>query len=189
MRDSPNWKNVLATFGADARVDAIMLRVAELERKFGQGTPDPLVNEIVHRLGALEGTRPAAAGDDSRLDEVEEQLEEFEQRLEQGVPSDPRTDDLVLRIASFESALKKPAQDDRVPDLTARLEEIEKATEEIKADPLTGELSSRLSAIEEDAARKEDPRFEEFSSKLDELQTRADEAAVDPRVEGRFDSA
>ncbi len=61
----------LPTFGADARVDAIMLRVAELERKFGQGTPDPLVNEIIHRLGALEGSRSPAAGDDSRLDEVE----------------------------------------------------------------------------------------------------------------------
>ena len=68
----------LTTFGEDSRVDAIMMRVAELERKFGEGTPDPLVNEIIHRLGALEGTRPAAAGDNSRLDEVEAQLSEFE---------------------------------------------------------------------------------------------------------------
>ena len=40
----------LAGLGDDARVDALLLRVSSLEKKLSDGTPDPLINEIVKRL-------------------------------------------------------------------------------------------------------------------------------------------
>ena len=42
------------SIGADSRVDALMLRIGELERKLSAGTSEPLLNEIAHRLDVLE---------------------------------------------------------------------------------------------------------------------------------------
>ena len=37
-----------------ARMEAVLLRISELERKVSEGASDPLLNEIVHRLASLE---------------------------------------------------------------------------------------------------------------------------------------
>ena len=57
------------SIGADSRVDALMLRIGELERKLSAGTSEPLLNEIAHRLDVLEQgggwrsrRRPSRAG-------------------------------------------------------------------------------------------------------------------------------
>ena len=38
----------------DSRVDAVMLRITEVERKLGEGASEPLLNEIAHRLDILD---------------------------------------------------------------------------------------------------------------------------------------
>ena len=100
------------SIGADSRVDALMLRIGELERKLSAGTSEPLLNEIAHRLDVLErGGGVGEAGDVPR--ELEQKLSELETEMRLLPPADPRMDDLVLRIGSVEAV--PPSSPHRTP--------------------------------------------------------------------------
>ncbi len=116
------------------QVDMLSLRLTELERKVGEGAPDPLLNEIVHRLAALENNGPARGAKDPRVDEVYKQLDDLRQQIEDAGGSDARTDDVVLRIASLEGAFRRAAQSRDAEEVQARIDE------------LAEELSSRQAA-------------------------------------------
>jgi archaellum component FlaC len=113
------------------QVDVVMMRLGELERKIGEGAPDPLINEIVHRLASLENAGPMRGMKDSRVDEVCKQLEGLRQKVEAAGGGDSRTDDVVLRIASLEAAFRRAAQSRDPEEVQARI------------DSLAEELSSR----------------------------------------------
>jgi hypothetical protein len=93
----------------NAQLEVVMLRLSELERKIGEGAPDPLLNEIVHRLAALENTGPLRGMKDPRVDDIQTQMESLRQRVAEPA-ADSRTDDVVLRIASLEGAFRRAAQ-------------------------------------------------------------------------------
>ena len=116
------------------QVDVLMLRLTELERKMGEGAPDPLINEIVHRLAALENNGPARGAKDPRVDEVYKQLDDLRQQMENAGAKDARTDDVVLRIASLEGAFRRAAQSRDPEEVQARI------------DSLAEELASRQEA-------------------------------------------
>jgi len=89
-------------------VEAIKLRLDVLERKIGECAPDPLLNEIVHRFTALENSAGdrGGGGKDPRVKELAAEVEKLRMQATSLSAPDPRTDDLVLRIASLESGLK-----------------------------------------------------------------------------------
>jgi len=90
---------------AAPRMEAVQLRLSELERKMSEGASDPLLNEIVHRLASLEQD-PARGGKDPEVAQLTAQLAGLKQELE-GPRDDPRTDEMVLRLASLEGAASK----------------------------------------------------------------------------------
>ena len=99
--------------------DAILLRLSELERKLGEGTSDPLLNEIAHRLSALE--RGPQGGQDARVPGLLESVEDLKRKVESGV-EDSRTDDMVLRLASLEGSIKRSNFEEASERFEARFE-------------------------------------------------------------------
>jgi hypothetical protein len=169
--------------GGEARLDAVLLRLSELERKMGEGTPDPLLNEIVHRLAALE-SNPNRNGSDHRVDEIISRVGELGRKVEQAGPAtDPRTDDLVLRIASIESATRRAVQEEQFESLDERLASIEGQTHELSSQSEVEQLRDRLARLESDAIRGDDSRFGQIGARLDEVEARAAEPPVDPRLD------
>jgi hypothetical protein len=169
--------------GGEGRLDAVLLRLSELERKMGEGTPDPLLNEIVHRLAAMENN-PARNGGDHRVDEVINRISELNRKVEHAGPaSDPRTDDLVLRIASMESATRRAVEAEQFESLDERLASIESQTRELSTQGDFERLRERLERLEAEALRAEDERFDQLQSRLSDVETRTSETPADPRVD------
>ena len=106
------------------QVDIVMMRLTELERKIGEGAPDPLINEIVHRLAALENDGPMRGAKDPRVDEVYKQLDSLRQKVDGAKTDDSRTDDVVLRIASLEAAFRRAAQSRDPEEVQARIDSL-----------------------------------------------------------------
>ena len=107
-----------------ARLDAILLRLSELERKIGEDATDPLINEIAHRLAALESA--GGRGPDSRVERLSEQIEELRRRA--AAPrTDPRTDEMALRIASVEGSLRRAQQAFDSEALSGQIQELQVA--------------------------------------------------------------
>ena len=83
------------SIGADSRVDTLMLRNTEMERKLSAGASKPLLNEIAHRLDVLE--REEGTGKARKVSpELERKVSELEGKMGQSPATDPRMDDLVL---------------------------------------------------------------------------------------------
>lgn len=113
-----------------AGLDAILLRLSELERKIGEDASDPLINEIAHRLAALESS--SGRGPDSRVDRLSDQIEELRRRV--SVPhTDPRTDEMALRIASVEGSLRRAQQAFDGETLTGQVQELQAAARDASA--------------------------------------------------------
>ncbi len=127
------------------QLEMIMLRLTELERKIGEGAPDPLLNEIVHRLASLENAGPMRGMKDSRVDDVLSQLEGLRQKVANAGGQDSRTDDVVLRIASLEGAFRRAAQSRDPEEVRARIDEL---SQEL-ADRQSAELDELRGAIGE----------------------------------------
>lgn len=193
-----------ASQGRIPQLDAVFLRLSELERKIGQDAPDPLLNEIVHRLAALENTpNQKQGGKDSRVDELVEQVDKLRRRASEPT-ADTRVDDVVLRIASLESANKRgnyaleiEGLSNRLQDARAELEEARRAdlnvfqqelqtlTERVRELSESGDSDARIEAVE--------TRLEEFSQSSAEsraaLETKLDDLAekipapIDPEQE------
>jgi hypothetical protein len=120
------------------QLDMVMLRLTELERKIGEGAPDPLLNEIVHRLAALENSGPMRGMKDPRVDDIYVQIEALRKQAPEPAGHDPRTDDVVLRIASLEAAFRRAAQSRDPEEVQARI------------DTLANELNARQTSEIED---------------------------------------
>ena len=173
----------LSGLGDDGRVDALLLRVSSLEKKLADGTPDSLINEIANRLGDLEssgGTGGPAFGDlESRVKQLQEEIEA------KSADSDPRTEDVVLRIASLETSLKKSGSLDRIEELTSRLAEVAKLAEERAVDPRIDDLVSKVGGLEEAAAEApRDERVDDLTNRLAEVEEKSAEAAKSSDFEG-----
>lgn len=150
-------ENHLGKIKGDSRIDALLLRIGEVERKVGEGTPDPLLNEIAHRLASLE--RDSTVGG-APSPEMLQKIAELEQRVGQAGGQDPRTDDLILRMASFESLLKHPERNEAIADLQRKL----------------ADLEARPSA---DGAGDLQPEIESLRDRLAQLEARGTEPAED----------
>jgi hypothetical protein len=167
----------------EGRLDAVLLRLSELERKMGEGTPDPLLNEIVHRLAAME-SHPPRNGSDHRVDEIISRVSELGRRIDQAGPSnDPRTDDLVLRIAAIEGAARRAVQEEQFENLDERLASIEGQTRGLSTHSDVEQLRDRLARLESEAVRADDARFEQLVVRLEDVEARASEVPADPRVD------
>ncbi len=153
-------------------MDAVLLRLSELERKIGQGAPDPLLNEIVHRLASLESSGAGRGGNDPRVEGLLTQVESLRRDLSDPAPADPRTDDVVLRIAAMEGALRR-AQQELSPD---RIEDLERLVSEsgVRVQEL---IDQRLGGVEQDIARTAREAAEAVNQKVDALERQL-EAAV-----------
>ncbi len=169
--------------GRAPQLDAVFLRLSELERKIGQDAPDPLLNEIVHRLAALENSpNHKQPGKDSRVDDLVEQVDKLRRRVAEPA-GDSRVDDVVLRIASLESANKRGNYAAEIEGLGRRLQQLRTELDESRRADLESfrqELSklseSVRSLAESDAAGE---RFEAMERRLEAVS----EASVEARME------
>lgn len=145
-----------------AGLDAILLRLSELERKIGEDASDPLINEIAHRLAALESS--GGRGPDSRIDRVAEQVEEL--RRKASLPhTDPRTDEMALRIASVEGSLRRAQQAFDSETLTNQIHELQAASRDA-SEKVAAELAD-LHRLLTDAQAQTQP---DWSGKIDQLE-------------------
>ena len=159
-------------------VDAILLRISELERKLGEGTSDPLLNEIVHRLSALE--RGPQGGQDARVSGLLEAVEQLKQKVEDGV-GDGRTDDLVLRLASLEGSIKRSNFEEASERFEARFEtfgdelrsDSESLREEIAA--LAKRLDAAAQGVDSEALEAVSQRIEKIEDERAEASSKADD--------------
>ncbi len=110
----------IESIGSDSRVDALMLRTTEMERKLSAGASEPLLNEIARRLDVLE--RDGGAG--SVSSELERKVSDLASKMGQLPATDPRMDDIVLRVGSVETVTKGPVEDPRVEGLERQLDTI-----------------------------------------------------------------
>ncbi|MCB1019093.1 MAG: hypothetical protein H6509_00270 [Bryobacterales bacterium] len=173
-----------------SQIDMVLVRLSELERKIGEGAPDPLLNEIVHRLAALENAGPSRGARDPRVDDVQAKLEELRKNLSETPGSDSRTDDLVLRIASLEGAFRRAAQSRDAEEVQARIESLATELQKRQAEELS-ELRSSLSDLakstQESAGQSEDTAFstalEQLSSRLAALESKLGETPSQERVD------
>ena len=118
--------------GRTPQLDAVFLRLSELERKMGEGAPDPLLNEIVHRLAAIENSgHQKQQGQDRRVDELITQVDKLRKRASEPA-DDSRVDDVVLRIASLESAYRRASQSGEIEGLSSRVEALRGELEETR---------------------------------------------------------
>lgn len=183
--------DLTSSSGHTPQLDAVFLRLSELERKIGQDAPDPLLNEIVHRLAALENNpRQAQGGKDSRVDDLVEQVEKLRRKSSEPV-GDSRVDDVVLRIASLESSNKRANVSSEIESLGARLQEARTELEESRRADLDvfrqelQTLSERVQALTESDDSAE--RFESVERRLNELSESSAEARIE--LETKIDDA
>ncbi|MEZ5361980.1 MAG: hypothetical protein R2748_06435 [Bryobacterales bacterium] len=173
-----------------SQIDIVMVRLTELERKIGEGAPDPLLNEIVHRLAALENAGPSRGARDPRVDDVQAKLEELRKKVGEPGASDSRTDDLVLRIASLERAFRRAAQSRDADEVQARIESLAAELQKRQHDELS-ELRESLSEVarsaQASASESEDlvsaAALEELSARLASIESNLAETAPRERVE------
>ena len=141
------------------QVDVVMLRLSELERKIGEGAPDPLINEIAHRLAALENEGPMRGAKDPRVDEALKQIEGLRQKIETAGGKDSRTDDVVLRIASLEGAFRRAAQSRDPEEVQARMDALAeelRSRQESELDDIRAGFTEVVEKASEAAAKIED---------------------------------
>lgn len=169
--------------GRTPQLDAVFLRLSELERKIGQDAPDPLLNEIVHRLAALENSpHQKQSGKDSRVDDLVEQVEKLRRRAAEPA-GDARVDDVVLRIASLESANKRGNYALEIEGLANRLQEARTELEESRRADLSvfqqelQSLAERVGELSESADQS--ARFEAVDKRIEEFQ----QASLEARAE------
>ncbi len=158
-----------------ARLDAIHLRLSELERKIGEDASDPLINEIAHRLAALESS--GGRGPDSRVERLSEQIEELRRRT--SVPhTDPRTDEMALRIASVEGSLRRAQQAFDSETLTGQIQELQAAARDA-SEKVAAELADLRQQLT-DAQAQTQP---DWSGKFDQLESRLAEVSDKSEIE------
>ncbi len=186
-------------------MEAVLLRISELERKMGEGASDPLLNEIVHRLAAIEqdGGR---SGSDERVPELIARLDELKQQAA-APQADPRADDMVLRIASIEGALKRANGDESADRLEERIDalgeefrsrqssesdglreqiealgrRLEEESRNVARDAVE-EVSGRVRAVEEAAGPQADPRIDEALGRIERIEAEAAEESTRERI-------
>jgi hypothetical protein len=147
-----------------AGLDAIHLRLSELERKIGEDTSDPLINEIAHRLAALESS--GGRGPDSRIDRLSEKIEEL--RRKASVPhTDPRTDEMALRIASVEGSLRRAQQAFDGETLTGQIQELQAAARDASA-----KVAQELADLRRQLTAAQAQTQPDWSSRFDQLESR-----------------
>ncbi len=155
-------------------MDAVLMRLAELERKMGEGAPDPLLNEIVHRLASLESAGGGRSGHDPRVDSLGAQVDKLRKQLSDPAPADPRTDDVVLRIAAVEGSLKRAQQEisaDRLEDLELKVAEGAASVEQRftqRLDELKDELKQDLSQANDEASQSVAERIAAIEQRVSE---------------------
>jgi chromosome segregation ATPase len=156
-----------------ARLDAIYLRLSELERKIGEDTTDPLINEIAHRLAALESS--GGRGPDSRVERLSEQVEELRRRA--ALPhTDPRTDEMALRIASVEGSLRRAQQTFESEALTGQIQDLQTAARETSENVATELADLRKQLADAQAQTQPDwpGRFDQLESRLAEASEKSE---------------
>jgi hypothetical protein len=171
------------------QLDVVMLRLTELERKIGEGAPDPLINEIVHRLAALENAGPMRGAKDPRVDEVAIQLDALRQKVSETDNRDSRTDDVVLRIASLEGAFRRAAQSRDPEEVQARIDALSEALSARHAAELAQlrtEFGSLSQSTAEAAAKVADAAsadaLDALSGRLAGMERRLGESRADERL-------
>jgi chromosome segregation ATPase len=158
-----------------AGLDAIYLRLSELERKIGEDASDPLINEIAHRLAALESS--GGRGPDSRVERLSEQIEELRRRA--SLPhTDPRTDEMALRIASVEGSLRRAQQAFDSESLTGQIQELQVAARQ-SSEQAAAELADLRQQLT-DAQAQTQP---DWTGKFDRLEARLAEVSAKSDVE------
>jgi polyhydroxyalkanoate synthesis regulator phasin len=198
-------RELLAQLSADggnqatisARSDAILLRVGELERKVGEGTSDPIINEIVSRLSEVEESARSKVID-PRVDELAKQLSGVKKSINKAAGSDSQ-DDTVLRIAALEGRLIRADElDERLAKLDALIvekkelvDDVAKRIETLESNPASEKLESRVSKAELDlthlntlseaVAPRDD--VESLRERLTELESSSSEPQKDERVD------
>ena len=193
--------------GADPRLDEVLLRISALEEQEGLGGELVDTTAIEKRLSALEA-EPAGDLSPALVDQLTERLESLESS---GPSTDPRLDEVLLRISALEeqeglggepvdtTAIEKrlgaleaePAGGPSpalVDQLTERLEAIEKGHVETPPDSAVDDLTRRIAAIEEKAERPtgdaglDDSRLDEVFARLSDMEDGSREPVSDPRV-------
>ncbi len=152
-----------------ARLDVILLRLSELERKIGEDAPDPLLNEIVHRLAVIENG--PGFNSDGRIEKLAEQLAEVRRRTSTPT-TDPRTDEMALRIASVEGSVRRAQEAFQSDTLTDQIEVLQAASRE-SSEKVAAELSELSKQLAE-ARSREQP---DWSSRLDSIENRLGETS------------
>jgi hypothetical protein len=148
-----------------ARLDAIFLRLSELERKIGEDASDPLIDEIAHRLAFLESS--GGRGSDGRVERLSEQIQEL--RRKTAAPNaDPLTDEMALRIASVEGSLRRTQQTFESETQTGQIEELQAAARDRSEKVATelAELRERLSDAQAQTQLDWSGRFDQLESRL-----------------------
>lgn len=155
-------------------LDAILLRLSELERKIGEDPSDPLINEIAHRLAALESS--SGRGSDGRVERLSEQIEELRRRVS-APNTDPRTDEMALRIASVEGTLRRTQEAFDADTLTGQIQELQAAARDASAKVAEelADLSRQLTAQIQSQS--------EWSGKFDQLESRFAQVTEKSEVE------
>ena len=149
--DDQHWKEVenrigslegqMGALATDPRIGSALMRVAELEKKVNDGTSDPILNEVAHRLAVLE-SQPTIPDTDS-TEKLASRLDDLAQNIASISAADPRTDDLVIRTASLEAATKKTAETDQPPEVIQRIEQLDAAVQNGDSEQLAN-LNLRL---------------------------------------------
>ncbi len=164
-----------------AGLDAIFLRLSELERKVGEDASDPLINEIAHRLAALESS--SGRGPDSRVERLSEQIEELRRRT--SVPhTDPRTDEMALRIASVEGSLRRAQQAFDSEAFTEQIQELQAAAREASAKVAEelADLRGQLTAAQAQTQPDWSGRFDQLESRFDQVSAKSEIAELAARL-------
>ena len=173
----------------NGQLEMVMLRLSELERKIGEGAPDPLLNEIVHRLASLENNGPIRGMKDPRVEEIQAQVEALRQRLAEAPSGDSRTDDVVIRIASLEGAFRRAAQSRDAEEVQARIEALSdelnsrqsKELAEVRAGFATLAQSTTEAAAKLTEHQAYATELERVAERLREVEQQLGEARSDPR--------
>lgn len=135
------------------QVNGLMLRVGELERKISEATPEPLLKEIVFRLGSLEdavGQSPDSGG----IGEIRERVKALERQKGDRSSPDPRIDELAARLDELSGRLHSLQDQPAAAAPAARVAELQEQIESLRAaagganrDALK-DLEERIAAIE-----------------------------------------
>ncbi len=198
-------RELLAQLSADggnqatisARSDAILLRVGELERKVGEGTSDPIINEIVSRLSEVEDQARSKTAD-PRIDDLAKQISGVKKSINKAAGNESQ-DDTVLRIAALEGRLSRADElQERLAKLDSSLDkkkqlvdDVAKRVEQLESNPASQDLESRISKAESDVthlntisdavARRDD--VESLGERLTALESTDNEPLKDERVD------